>query len=328
MAHMIEQNDNLFSVGETPWHGLGVVLPEAPSIDEALEISGLNWNVRTLDLTAKQPHIPGQLSRGLVHLPDYKALQREDTEEIFTVVSSQYTVLQNTEAFNVFRPLVESGELTLETAGSLNNGRRVWILAKVTGSKEAQVQSGDKVKLYTLLSNSHDGSQAVRFGFCDVRVVCNNTLTGAHADSASKLIKLYHRGDLTGAIENLRETMDLKTTEFKANIRQYKELAKSKIVNPEDLQKYVKIVLGLPLEELDKTTPREALILQVLYQGKGATIRKNPEDVTWWDAYNAVNEWGLYHRGYTADSRLNSMWFADGYSRDHLALETAMKFAA
>ena len=39
-------SDSMFSVRETPWHGLGVVLERAPAtIAEAIEASGLGWGV-------------------------------------------------------------------------------------------------------------------------------------------------------------------------------------------------------------------------------------------------------------------------------------------
>lgn len=323
MAHMILENDNMFSVNETPWHGLGVVLPNSPGIDEALQISGLDWQVRTLGLTAHQPSVAGKITRTTLPLTGFRALQRSDTAEVFTVVSSNYQVLQNSEAFEVFRPMVESGDITLETAGSLNNGRRVWILAKVTGAKDAEIQDGDIVKPFVLLSNSHDGTQAVRFGFTPVRVVCNNTLTMAEGSQASKLIRVRHRGNLTGQMDLLRETLDLGAAGFRATVKQYRKLAKARVVKEEDMRKYIR--LALDINEDKSNTPRENSVIQVILNGKGLGVRG--EGVTLWDLYNGVNEWGLYHRGRTDDARLNSMWFADGYAMDQRALQTAIEWA-
>ena len=48
MGHGLTETDQMFSVREAPWHGLGVVLDEPPrSIDEALDKAGLGWSVRT-----------------------------------------------------------------------------------------------------------------------------------------------------------------------------------------------------------------------------------------------------------------------------------------
>ena len=42
----ITSSDSMFSVRETPWHGLGAVLERPPgTIAEAIEASGLGWRV-------------------------------------------------------------------------------------------------------------------------------------------------------------------------------------------------------------------------------------------------------------------------------------------
>ena len=42
----ITSTDSMFSVRETPWHGLGAVLERPPAtIAEAIEASGLGWQV-------------------------------------------------------------------------------------------------------------------------------------------------------------------------------------------------------------------------------------------------------------------------------------------
>ena len=46
--------DSMFSVYETPWHGLGAVLKKRPkTIDEAIIKAGLDWDVEQAPLRAK-----------------------------------------------------------------------------------------------------------------------------------------------------------------------------------------------------------------------------------------------------------------------------------
>ena len=322
MAHMIEEHDNMFSVGETPWHGLGVVLPEAPGVDDAIRISGLGWQVRELALFANQPPGKGEnFVRGKLPIESHKALQREDTGEILTVVGNKYKILQNEEAFDIFRPLVEDGSLALETAGSLQNGRKVWILGRIMVTQEREVRDGDIVKPYVMLSNSHDGTQAVRMGFTPVRVVCNNTLSMAITDGRSQLVRVYHRGGLKTNLEELRNTLNLGAARFEATAEQYAKLAKVQI-NQTDLTGYIREVLQTEVE-----TPRERAILDVLMNGKGLGVRE-ADKITWWDAYNSINEWMLYQKGSNAENRLASAWFGDGYTLDQRAFEVAWKNAA
>ena len=37
----------MFSVRETPWHGLGRIIMDAPASCEALELAGLDWQVES-----------------------------------------------------------------------------------------------------------------------------------------------------------------------------------------------------------------------------------------------------------------------------------------
>ena len=42
--------ETMFSVRETPWHGLGRIVMDAPASREALELAGLNWQVESRNI--------------------------------------------------------------------------------------------------------------------------------------------------------------------------------------------------------------------------------------------------------------------------------------
>ena len=65
------------------------------------------------------------------------------------VVSPRYCPLQNSEAFDFFDPIIGEKKAVFETAGSLGNGERVWVLAKVPG--QINVVGGDCCTKYLLL---------------------------------------------------------------------------------------------------------------------------------------------------------------------------------
>lgn len=155
------------------------------------------------------------------------------------VVGPTYKPLQNSDAFSFFDPFVESGVATLETAGSLRDGKRVWILAKVAGDP-IEIVKGDAVERFILLSNGHDGSLAIRCGFTPVRVVCQNTMGMAHGDKGSKLLRVRHTNKAKSTLEIIRETMKVVNSEFEATTEQFKELAKRQ-VNLKDLKSYIRL---------------------------------------------------------------------------------------
>jgi hypothetical protein len=136
MSHGITNNDHMFSVHKAPWHGLGVVLDEYPaSIDDALQKAGLHWRVTHGDvLVVKTREWTDDF--GTKHPPElipakgWKANVREDTGEVLGIVSDEYEVVPNEDAFRFLDALIAS-DMHFETAGSVWGGRRVWCLARL-----------------------------------------------------------------------------------------------------------------------------------------------------------------------------------------------------
>lgn len=183
--------ETMFSVREKPWHGLGTVVSEAPSSEEALKLAGLDWKVLQYPIYASQKVIAG-----------YKANVRDCDGKVLGVVSDRYKIIQNEEAFSFTDELLGE-EVCYETAGSLQGGRRVWILAKL--SKEYFV-ANEKVSPYLVFSNTHDGSGAVRIAITPIRVVCNNTLNLA-LESASRSFSIVHKGDVMSKVQQAKHTL-------------------------------------------------------------------------------------------------------------------------
>lgn len=310
MSHELE---SIMYVGETPWHKLGKRFIEAPSLDEAIIAAGLDWKVGLRDLfTTDQVQVPA------------KATVRESDGRILGVVGNGYHPLQNSEAFKFFEPFVNSGLVTIETAGSLRHGQRVFILAKIQSEDSVIVkQSDDRISKYVLLSNSHDGTLAVRVGFTGIRVVCANTMAMAHSDKASKLIRVRHSSKVVQNLDSIREIMNLANQEFEATAEQFRELA-SKQINSQDLEKYVKTIFATPGSE--KGGERVlAQVIPLFEHGRGNDL--TGVKGTYWAAYNSVNEYLQYVRG-SEDNRLDSMWFGQSATLNKKALDIALKMAA
>lgn len=361
MAHEIE---NMFYVGETPWHRLGVRLEKAPTIGEALRVAGLEWSVGLRKLVLAEDT---ELCDSLEDCREVssRAVVRESDGRILGVVGPDYRPLQNADAFAPFEPMLASGAATLETAGSLRGGRRVWILASL--GQTAEVVPGDPVKQYVMLSNSHDGSMAVRFGFTETRIVCANTLAVAHSSGASQLIRIRHSGDPAATLQEVARIADLARRTFEATTEQYESLAR-KGANEADMRKYVKAIFaqakparvaaaaaekasdaprGIALDDvfpgmytskptaitsadifpdLDTSGDRVAdRVMQLVDSGRGADLPGVRG--TMWGAYNAVTEYLTHERGSSDDTRLDSNWFGNGAALNRKALDVAVKVA-
>ena len=314
MAHAVEQ---MMFVGATPWHGLGNKLDEAPTISEAIAAAGLDWEVGLKDLvtTDGQP-VPA------------RATYRKTDDSILGVVGPRYTPLQNDAAFNWFQPFLDAGECNLHTAGSLHNGQKVWVLAQLNRDN-SEIVKGDEVGKFILLSNSHDGTTAIRVGYTPIRVVCANTMAVAHSKhSGSKLIRIRHTASSKVNLENVRDIMDNINAEFDATAEQYRFLA-SKNFNQADIRRYVKVMLnieGTPDEQI-KTRTRN-IMDDILATIEGQKQSMPGVKGTYWAAYNGFNEFLNYTKGRTADNRIDSLWFGLNANDNAKALQTAVQFAS
>lgn len=297
MSHEVE---NMFSVGQKPWHGLGHTLATAPSIREGIVLAGLNWRVKMRPMRAT-------LADGgcEIDVPDHRAVFREDTGKILGVVGDGFHPLQNEDAFAWFQPLVEEGLVTLETAGSLREGRRVWVMAKVAGDPAVIVPGAeDIVDQYALLCHGHDGSLAVRLGSNSVRVVCANTLRGA-LEQGDGLAVIRHTSGMGEAMTTARTVLARQIELFRGSAEGWRFLA-SRTCTDADFTVYalrvVALVRGDSDERVRETTPsaedggRLLKALRPLFEGGAGNDRAGVRG-TWWAAYNAITQWLTHERG-------------------------------
>ncbi|MCM1221703.1 MAG: DUF932 domain-containing protein [Lachnospiraceae bacterium] len=185
--------ETMFYVRETPWHGLGTMVQEALTSADALRLAGLDWQV-----TQK----PIQVCGGKT-IDNYKANLRSTDGKVLGVVSDRYQIVQNVDAFSFTDELI-GGDVRYETAGSLQEGKKVWMLAKMPTTKIV----GDDVEPYLCFSNTHDGSGAIRVCMTPIRVVCNNTLNLAF-NGAKRQWSTRHVGDLKYKMQEARLCLEL-----------------------------------------------------------------------------------------------------------------------
>ena len=300
--------------GKTPWHGSGNAVSKNATVKEFLEAAGLAWRVGVKDLVT----VDGEPVNA-------RATYRESDGSILGVVGPRYVPLQNDESLEWFQPFIDAGECTLHTAGSLHKGQKIWGLAQLNRDN-SEIVPGDDVCKFILLSNSHDGTTAIRVGYTPIRVVCTNTLAMAHGSSASKLIRIRHTRSSKTNLEAVRDIMDNINAEFEATAEQYRFLA-SKQFNQKDIEKYVKVMLDIKVADSEIKTRTRNIMDEILGLIEGPKQSAANVRGTWWAAYNGFNEYLNYNKGRTVDNRLDTLWFGTGVKENLDALKTAMEFA-
>jgi len=229
--------ESMFYVRETPWHGLGTKVMEAPDSEGALIAAGLNWNV------IQEPIFTGENEP----IRGYKANIRDSDRRVLGVVTDRYKVIQNHEAFAFTDELLGQG-VRYETAGSLQDGKKVWLLAHMP---HEYIISGERISPYLLFSNTHDGSGAIKVALTPIRVVCNNTLNLA-LSTAKRSWSMVHTGDIRSKMQEARDTLFM-AERYMDELGKEFEALRLKKLSDQKVMEYIEILL--PVE--DGSTPQQ-----------------------------------------------------------------------
>lgn len=314
MAHLVE---TMAYAGATPWHGLGVPVLADLTPSQMLDEAGLDWTV---------DKVPAYVDYNGQKIPTGRqALVRSKDSRVLTVISDDWEPVQNHQAFEFFNEFVQEGDMEMHTAGSLNDGKMVWALAKVKESFSL-FKGKDTVESYLLFSNPHEYGKSIDVRFTPIRVVCNNTLTLSLSQKSDMMVKMNHRRAFNA--DQVKETMGI----AKSKLTQYKDMAEflgGKRYTAENVIEYFKTVFPLttakkPAEgEVVKMSRPAQTALDIMETQPGADYGRG----SWWQAFNATTYSIDHLLGHNQETRLNSAWYGTNRAKKIQALEKAVEFA-
>ena len=316
MAHMVE---TMAYAGELPWHGLGTKVPADLTPEQMLEAAELDWTVDKVDLT----YIDGRFGNQIV--PGKKGLVRSKDGAYLDTVGDDWNPLQNQEAFEFFNYFVQAGDMEMHTAGSLEDGRRVWALAKI---KEAVFETvkGDVTENYLLFSNPHKYGKSIDVRMTPIRVVCNNTITMALNGVSDTMVKVSHRNEFDA--DAVKETLGVAQEKLDV-YREATQFLSTKKFTKDTLIEYFnglhspnkKFEDDVPV--IDQITPLVRQSLDIIDTQPGAEFARG----SWWQAFNTVTYMSDHLQGRSNDSRLQSAWYGSHLKKKQKALESAIEYA-
>ena len=327
MAHRLsfraDGSAEMAYTGAPPWHGLGTPVDGAMTSADALSKAGLDWRV-----VERPVYYTEEGQAGHVHAEGFKALLRGDSGRILHVARETYTPLQNREAFDFADDITGTGDAKYVTAGALDGGRKVWLLAELT--RCPLFVAGDELRPYFLLHNSHDGSSKVRGILTPTRVVCWNTLSAALAGAkASEGFALRHTKGIRDKAADARRALGLILKGYDTLGERFGLLAARSFTDA-GLASYVEEVFPLPLtagdRALDNGRARQKAAIRLAHEGKGNDV--SGVRGTWWAAYNGATEM-LDHAGAwrSAEGRMKDTIFGGRASSKAHALTVALSYA-
>lgn len=313
---MVANVESMAYAGKVPWHGLGEKVGNDLTPIQMARNAGLEWNVE------KKPFINPVTGKPST---EWFVLVRDTDGQELSPCGRSYVPTQNEEALNFFQKFVKSGNMTMETAGSLDGGRVIWGLAKTSQSFE--LPGRDEVKSYLLLVSPHIWGKSLKIMWSGIRVVCQNTLMMA-LGAASEQFSAPHIREFDASVQQKAEEAlglaDVRMEEFKEQATllsgtRYKE---------EDLYKFWMLLFQPSLKNEATLTPEMfgrtlKTLSELHYSQPGA----NMSEGTWWQALNGVTYYLDHEAGRDRDASLTSAWLGQRAATKRRALSSAVEFA-
>lgn len=326
MAHLLDlSNDraNIAYVGQRPWHGLGEQLKPDQTMDEWRVAAGLDWDVNRTPVFYEVRDDQGKTKK---HMADQDVLYRSDTMKSLGIVSERYNEVQPKQIIDFYQSLTEEHGFKMETAGSLDGGKRIWCLAR-TG-QEFILGKHDRVESYVLLATSYDKTMATRAQFTSVRVVCQNTLNFSLQNTKGGYVSIPH----SATFDASRIKFDLGIVEdsFEDFEDEVTEMSKIKLSDSDTL-KYLMAVLNDDKKDIktpEELSARRQNILKGvfgMYKGDGKGSSYESANGTVWGAVNAVTEYVDHRVGRNPNNRMAAAWFGRGVNTKKVAYQQALK---
>lgn len=340
MSHELDFTKGVAAIaytGDEPWHGYGQRLTPGDPLEVWLEKAGMDYTVVESPIfhnrwitneNFDQPkRIAAHNPLSFKAIPGKKVLTRSDTDDVLSIVTDRYNVVQPKEVMEFFRDLIEDQGFEMHTAGVLKDGNRVWALAK-TG-KDFTIAGQDQVAGYLMLATSYDGKFSTTAQFTSIRVVCNNTLSWSlnmAEDQNAGVVKIPHSSqfDHNAVKEQLGLLGELNTRgweNFQSNVIKLSEYKVSK----RDAIEFFLELLAVDEEASGRQLQSAKKLISFYESGPGSKFISSHN--TTWGLVNAVSFFTDHARRGRNDRRFDSASFGSGAQLKAKAFGKALELA-
>ena len=254
---------------------------------EILTANGLDFSISKLPLIASNEE-GGQM------ITPYYGLFNSKTKECLNTVKAGYTISQNSDVIEmVLTGMQKFGdELTVSKAGSINNGRRVFVQLEVKGLKKI---GNDTMKQFVTVIDSNDGSTGLSVGISDIQAHCTNQFFRFYKGGNSRF---RHTATITQKIQEIPSLIETALNENLRQVRTYERFLSTEL-SKNLADKMVKEVLGYDrvftsLEDFAKMTNRSTEMMDTLYNNIQHEFGEVGENL--FGLFNGVTRYTTYHQ--------------------------------
>lgn len=298
------------------WHRLGTQVSDEITPADMMKKAGVDWTV------SKKPlFMQGEKGK---YIPTKQcALIRDTDGAVLDYVSENWNPVQNEQAFDFFNDFVAGGDMKMDTAGSLKDGKIVWANAKMREGFD--LFGGDIVEGYMLFTNPHKFGQGINIRTCMTRTVCWNTISMALREDSKVNFSQSHASVFNP--DDVKQAMSISTMRMK----QFKEQAAflgAKLYTVDEMLEYFTAVFPKITNEARKSrsdVSRNAeLAMSVVETQPGADYAKG----SFWQLLNASTYTVDHLMGRSEDTRAVSSLYGTGSVKKQFALKKALEMAS
>lgn len=216
---------------ESTWSAIGANVQECKSMEQVLEASGLNYEVKKEAVFRQNPK-----TMEIEAIPNRFVTTRMSDGYTYDVVSDKYEVIQNREAFDFVNYM---GDLEYEKAGETNSGT-IYIIGKLP---EVSIL-GDAFTPHVLFRNGFDGKTKITAAICPLRIVCQNQFNFAFKN-AQNTITVRHVRNAEAKLEEARETLRL-CADYMTELNKVAEHFAGMQISAKQMERVVNFLFPIP----------------------------------------------------------------------------------
>lgn len=256
---------------EATWNKVGTDIREANSVKEALQISGLDYEVVKAPIYLSNGH----------RIKDQFATKKKGTDEVFGIVGKDYTIVQNEEAFSFVDGIISEG-LTFVKAGETS------YMNYIIASLPEQYILDDKFKPYIIFQNSHAGATTLKAAICPLRIICQNQFTMAFRNSENK-ISIRHSSSIHEKMDEAQHILQFNAEYMDSFNKMANKMAANKIGDEKALSiidKYFLVDDNASTRKVNSNEEKKTILLNAYNAEDNQNFRG-----TQWGLINAFSDY-------------------------------------
>lgn len=267
-----------------------------------------------LDFEIIKVPMVGQLSDEHGILPiesDYYGLYNTKSGSIIHSVKGSYTVSQNRDIVEmVMEGSKPFGKLSVHKAGSLHDGRKVFIQLEIDGFAS---MGNDKIKRYITIIDSNDGSTGLSVGIGNLTISCANQF---YMFNKAGTIRARHKASINAKIKELPYLIKNALSDSMKLIETYKTFQSTK-VSRKLAHEMVNHLLGYdrtsPDSVLNELKTRSMNMMVSLYNCIETEMNGKGDNL--WGLHSGVTRWTTHEKSAPKreNGRLESQMLGNNY---------------